>query len=149
LNFRIVRYRYQNACYLPGDWIGISENLTNFGKETISVNVRELSEKFNLHVAAGQKHLDRQIQGGYCGDLLSDVMANAPNGCIWLTVQTHQNIVAVAVLHEMAAIILTGGQEPDQETIEKAEEEGIPILMWPQTAYDLAGKAHAAGIPDS
>ena len=82
------------------------------------MNVKELSEKFNLHVVAGQNDLDRQIQGGYCGDLLSDVMANAPHGCIWLTVQTHQNIVAVAVLHEMAAIILTGGQEPDQETIE-------------------------------
>jgi len=113
------------------------------------VNVKELSEKFNLHVVAGQNHLARQIQGGYCGDLLSDVMANAPNGCIWLTVQTHQNIVAVAVLHEMAAIILTGGQEPDQETIEKADEEGIPILMWPQTAFELAGKVHAAGVANS
>ena len=113
------------------------------------MNVKELSEKFNLHVVAGQNHLDRQIQGGYCGDLLSDVMANAPNGCIWLTVQTHQNIVAVAVLHEMAAIILTGGQEPDQETIEKAEEEGIPILMWPHTAFELAGRVYAAGITNT
>jgi predicted transcriptional regulator len=73
-------------------------------------------------------------------------MANAPNGCIWLTVQTHQNIVAVATLHEMAAIILTGGQEPDQETIEKADEEGIPILIWPDSAFELAGQAYAAGV---
>ena len=110
------------------------------------MNVKELAEKFNLHVVAGQNDLDRQIQGGYCGDLLSDVMANAPQGCIWLTVQTHQNIVAVAVLHEMAAIILTGGHEPDQETIEKADEEGIPILMWPKTAYELAGQVYGAGV---
>ncbi len=113
------------------------------------MNVKELSEKFNLHVAAGQNQLDRQIQGGYCGDLLSDVMANAPNGCIWLTVQTHQNIIAVAVLHEMAAIVLTGGQEPDQETIDKADEEGIPILMWPETAFELAGLVHAAGVTNT
>ena len=113
------------------------------------MNVKELSEKFILHVAAGRNQLDRQIQGGYCGDLLSDVMANAPNGCIWLTVQTHQNIVAVAVLHEMAAIVLTGGQEPDPETIEKAEEEGIPILMWPATAFELAGQVHAAGVTNT
>jgi predicted transcriptional regulator len=110
------------------------------------VNVRELAQRFNLHVAAGQKELDRRIQGGYCGDLLSDVMANAPDGCIWLTVQTHQNIVSVAVLHEMAAIVLTGGHAPDQETIAKAEEEGVPILMWPQAAYDLAGQLYAAGV---
>ena len=106
------------------------------------MDVKELSEKFNLHVAAGRNHLDRSIQGGYCGDLLSDVMANAPHGCIWLTVQTHQNIISVAVLHEMAAIILTGGREPDQETIDKAEEEGIPILTWPESAFELAAKAY-------
>jgi predicted transcriptional regulator len=110
------------------------------------MNVKELVDRFNLHVAAGQDKLDRQIQSGYCGDLLSDVMANAPDGCIWLTVQTHQNIVPVAVLHEMAAVILTGGQEPDQETIEKADAEGIPILMWPQSAFDLAGQVCSAGV---
>jgi len=113
------------------------------------VDVKELTDSFNLHVAAGHNELDRQIQGGYCGDLLSDVMANAPNGCIWLTVQTHQNIVAVAVLHEMAAIVLTGGHEPDQETIEKANEEGIPILIWPENAFDLAGQVHAAGVTNT
>ena len=110
------------------------------------MNVKEFVERFNLHVAAGQKELHRHIQGGYCGDLLSDVMANAPTGCIWLTVQTHQNIVNVAVLHEMAAIVLTGGQAPDQETIDRANQEGVPLLMWPNSAYDLAGRAYAAGL---
>ena len=113
------------------------------------MNVNELVDQFSLIVTAGQNGLDRQIQGGYCGDLLSDVMGNAPIGCIWLTVQTHQNIVAVAVLREMAAIVLCGGQEPDQETVDKANEEGIPILMWPDTAFDLAGQAYQAGITNS
>ena len=110
------------------------------------MNVKEFAERFNLHVAAGQKGLQKQIQGGYCGDLLSDVMANAPTGCIWLTVQTHQNIINVAVLHEMAAIVLTGGQTPDQETIDRANQEGIPLLLWPDSAYNLAGQAYAAGL---
>jgi predicted transcriptional regulator len=110
------------------------------------VNVKELVNRFNLHVAAGNNNLDRQIQGGYCGDLLSDVMANAPASCIWLTVQTHQNIVPVAVLHEMAAIVLTGGQDPDPETIEKANQEGVPILLWPESAFELAGRVCKAGM---
>ena len=110
------------------------------------MNVQELVNRFNLHVAAGNNNLDRQIQGGYCGDLLSDVMANAPAGCIWLTVQTHQNIVPVAVLHEMAAIVLTGGQEPDPETIEKANDEGVPILLWAESAFELAGRVCQAGM---
>ena len=110
------------------------------------MNVKELVNRFNLHVAAGRDNLDRPIQGGYCGDLLSDVMANAPAGCIWMTVQTHQNIVPVAVLHDMAAIVLTGGHDPDPETVEKANEEGIPILMWPGSAFNLAGKVCSAGV---
>jgi predicted transcriptional regulator len=46
----------------------------------------------------------------------------------------------------MAAIVLSGGQEPDQETVEKANVEGIPILMWPDTAFDLAGQVYQAGV---
>jgi len=76
-------------------------------------------------------------------------MGNAPIGCIWLTVQTHQNIVAVAVLREMAAIVLSGDQQPDQETVDKANEEGIPILLWPAAAFDLAGQVYQAGIVNS
>jgi predicted transcriptional regulator len=110
------------------------------------VNVKEFVDRFNLHVAAGKDAFDRQIAGGDCGDLLNDVMANAPTGCIWLTVQTHQNIVIMAVLHEMAAIVLTGGQTPDQKTVDRADQQGVPLLMSPQSAYDLAGQAFAAGV---
>ena len=73
-------------------------------------------------------------------------MANAPAGCIWLTVQTHQNIVPVAVLHEMAAVVIAGGQEPDPETIDKANEEGVPILLWPESAFELAGRLCKDGM---
>lgn len=111
--------------------------------------IKDLAETLNLVVAAGQKGVDREAACGYCGDLLSEVMANAPEKSIWMTVQTHQNIVAVAVLREMAAVVLTGGQRPDEETVEKAEQEGIPILLWPGSSYDLAVKLYQAGVPAS
>ena len=106
----------------------------------------EIIEKFGLTVAAGESGLDRLIKGGYCGDLLSEIMGNAPTGCVWLTIQVHQNIVAVAVLREMAAIILTGGNTPDAETKAKADEEGIPILLTNLDSYSMAGRLHAAGV---
>ena len=108
--------------------------------------VKDLVEKFDLSIAAGEKALDREVMDGYCGDLLSEIMGNAPAGCAWLTVQGHQNIVAVAVLREMAAIIITGGQEPDEETIAKANQEGIPILLWPNSSFRLAGHIFSAGV---
>ena len=110
------------------------------------MNVKELVERFNLQVAAGNQHLDREVKGGYCGDLLSDVMANAPIGCVWLTVQGHPNIVAVAVLREMAAVVLTGERSPDPETVGKSEQERIPILVWPGSAFELAGRLYTAGV---
>jgi len=111
------------------------------------VNVEELLNNLDLTVTAGKTGLNRQVMGGYCGDLLSDVMANAPIGCIWLTVQGHQNIVAVALLREMAAIVIVGGNTPDQETQQKADQEGIPLLLWPESSYNLAWHLHDSGIP--
>jgi ribosomal protein L32E len=74
------------------------------------------------------------------------IMGHAPAGCAWMTVQGHQNIVAVAVLREMAAIIITGGQKPHEETIQKADQEGIPILLWADSSFSLAGRIFSAGV---
>ena len=106
----------------------------------------DLSTQFNLTVVAGKEGLDRIVAGGHCGDLLSEVMANAPVGCVWLTIQGHQNIIAVAILREMAAVILTGGNVPDDATRTKADEEKIPIMLSDQRTYELAGQLYAAGV---
>jgi predicted transcriptional regulator len=110
------------------------------------LTVKDLVGKFGLKSAAGEKGLNRSVKSGYSGDLLSDVMANAPEGCAWLTIQSHQNIIAVAVLREMACIIITGGHTPDTETINKADNEGIPVLLWPGSGYILAGMIYSAGV---
>jgi len=112
----------------------------------VKVIVKDVIEKFGLKVIAGEKGLNRTVQGGYCGDLLSDVMGNAQSGCIWLTIQGHQNIIAVAVLREISAIVLTGNNTPHAETRDKANEESIPLLQWPDSTYELAGRLYAAGI---
>jgi len=113
------------------------------------MTVNDLVQRFDLQVVAGAKGLERRVRDGYCGDLLSEIMANAPEGCVWLTIQGHQNIVAVAVLRDMAAIIVTGGQTPDDETLQKANQEGIPILLWLDSAYQLAGRLYPMGVGKS
>jgi predicted transcriptional regulator len=110
------------------------------------VKIREIQRILNMEISAGEKGLDREVLGGYCGDLLSDAMANAPRQGIWLTVQSHQNIVAVAVLRELSAIVLVNGRRPEEETIRKAEDESIPLLVTPLSAFQLAGKIYELGI---
>jgi predicted transcriptional regulator len=110
------------------------------------VKLKDLVNRFSLDVLAGEGSLDQEVTTGYCGDLLSDVMANAGKGTVWITIQRHQNIVAVALLKELAAILLANGHQPDPETIEKARGEGIPLLASSLASYQLAGKLYEAGI---
>lgn len=110
------------------------------------MRVREIQSALKMEAVAGEKGLDREVAGGYCGDLLSDAMANAPRAGIWLTVQSHQNIVAVGVLRELAAIVLVNGRKPDPETVAKAEEESIPLLLTPGSAFTVAGRLYELGV---
>jgi len=113
------------------------------------MTVSDLIDQLKLEVAAGVSGLDREINGGYCGDLLSDVMGNAPMGCIWLTIQGHQNIVAVAHLRDMAAIVLAAGRAPDKACVQKADAKSIPVLLWPGPCFELAGRLTSMGIAES
>lgn len=106
----------------------------------------ELKEKLNLSVRCAEDKLKQEIKGGYVSDLLSDVIANAKKGDVWITMQVHVNIVAVAVLKEVAAIVLVQGREPNDDTLNKAKEEDIPILVSKLPAFQLVGKLYESGI---
>ena len=71
---------------------------------------------------------NKPIEGIYVGDLLSFVMANAKPNQLWLTVQTHPNIIAIASLLELSAVIVVLGIEIPQETIDLANEQGILLI---------------------
>jgi len=84
--------------------------------------------------------------GGYASDLLSCVMAGAPHQGIWITLQAHANIVAVAALLELSAVIITEGAMPDTATIDKANRENITLLSTSAPTYTIVGKLWAAGL---
>jgi hypothetical protein len=83
---------------------------------------------------------------GYASDLLSCVMAGAKNKGIWVTLQCHVNIVAVAALLELSAVIITEGAMPDPVTIAKANEQGIILLSTPRPTFAITGKLWEIGI---
>jgi len=84
--------------------------------------------------------------GGYTSDLLSCVMAGAKGNHLWVTLQAHLNIVAVAALLEVAAIIITENAQPDSATIAKANEQGVILLSTPMTTFEVDGKLWEMGI---
>ena len=90
---------------------------------------------------------DTEISCGYTCDLLSWVMAHGAPGMAWVTVQTHLNVIAVAVLSEMACVILPENIDMEQESLNKARSEGMAVLNSPLTAYEICGRLFAQGIP--
>lgn len=110
------------------------------------MNLKEIIEKLSLTVRCAETTLANEITGGYASDLLSDVIANSQKGNIWITMQVHVNIVAVAVLKELSAIIIVRGREPNEDTLKKAKEENIPIILSKLPAFQLVGKLYEYGI---
>lgn len=116
------------------------------------IKLEDIARSMGLEIFSGKTELNRSVTGGYCGDLMSDVMVNAAAGNIWITVQMHPNIAAVASLKELSSIILANDRKPQPETLEKLESEKIPLLGSPLPAFELAAKIGAllaAGANDA
>ena len=110
------------------------------------MKLTELIQKLNLDVRSARDSLQREVTGGYASDLLSDVLAHSKEGNIWITLQIHQNIVAVASMKDLAGIVLVNGREPEQETIEKAEAENIAIMVTEMSTFELVGRLYGLGV---
>ncbi len=111
------------------------------------MTIHEMVKRAGLEVKTAADQLDAEVTGGYAGDLISAVMANAKQGNVWVTWHTHPNIVAAALVTKLSAIVLICGRQPEEETIRKAKEEGLPVLLSKLPTFELIGRLHAIGIP--
>ena len=105
----------------------------------------------NLEVLTGDTNMVREVKSGYTSDLLSDVIANISEGSVWITIQRHINILGVAKLKDVSAIIvqhsaaMQGAMIVNMENvIEKAREESIAMLRCPQSAFEISGLLYNA-----
>lgn len=113
------------------------------------MTLSELADRLDLKVFTAGVPLDKPVLGGYASDLLSDVIGHGRKSDVWLTMQVHPNIVAVAVLKDLAGIVLVNGREPAPETVEQAVREKVPLLGARSGTFDLAGRLYGLGIKGS
>jgi len=106
------------------------------------MKVSDFVEKLGLSVYSGHKGLDREVTGGYVSDLLSDVMGNSHEGQIWITLQVHQNVMAIASLRDLAAVILVNDLQPQENTVRHSNDENIPVLGTKLSTFEIAGKLY-------
>lgn len=110
------------------------------------MKVKDVGERTGLRLLTGETGLDKELTGAYICDLLSWVMSHAKKGDAWITVQTHSNIIAVAALLELSCIIVPEGIEVEEDTLHKAEEEGICVFQSSLSSYELAKELYKIGI---
>ena len=110
------------------------------------MKLKEIVEKLNLQVTAATDNLETEVANGYVSDLLSDVLANSNENDLWITLQIHPNIVAIASIKGLAGIAIINGRQPEDQTVEKAQENAIPIMTTKMSAFELCGKLYALGL---
>ncbi|HUE98360.1 MAG TPA: DRTGG domain-containing protein [Anaerolineales bacterium] len=111
------------------------------------MNLQQIIDQLNLTVLTEPRDFANMIPtGGYSSDLLSCVMAGAKKGHIWITLQAHLNIVAVAALNEVAAIIITENAQPDAASIARANQQSVTMLSTSQPTYEINGRLWEMGI---
>jgi len=106
------------------------------------MKVLDIVDKLGLILISGESGLNREITGGYVSDLLSDVMGNSKEGQVWVTLQTHKNVMAIASLKDLAAVILVKGFKPDTDMLAQSNEEGVPVLSTTENTFEMAGKLY-------
>lgn len=111
------------------------------------MNLDYIISKLDLTVLTSSDGLDAVTpNGGYVSDLLSCVVAGAQPGNIWVTLQAHMNVVAVAALREVSAVIITEDAQPDADVVEKANEQGVVLLSTKEPSFQVVGKLWELGI---
>jgi hypothetical protein len=110
------------------------------------MDLQEIIKSLSLEVTTPGLDLKREVTGGYVSDLLSDVMGNAHEGDIWITLQIHLNIIAVASLKGLSGIILVNNRRPDADTLRRAAEENIPVMTSTLPTFELVGRLYALGL---
>ncbi len=105
------------------------------------MTVTELKENLNLTFLCGEEFADKkEIDGCYCGDLLSWVMSRAEEGNVWLTVMGNVNSIGVAVLADISCIILTENAALDEDARKRAVEQNVIILTTEKNSYRIAAE---------
>jgi hypothetical protein len=106
------------------------------------MTVHEMAEKLSLQTIC-EPDPDREVTGGYTGDLLSWVMGRAQSGDAWVTIMSNNNVIAVATLTDVALVILAEDVHPDPGVAELAERKGINLYRSPEAAFPLCAKVAA------
>jgi hypothetical protein len=110
------------------------------------MKLKDLAGHLEWELMTRNVPVEAEVKTGYASDLLSDVLANSIEGDLWVTRQTHLNIVGIAVMRDLSGVLLANGVKPDPDTIEKAVEKMVPIFRTHLPTFEVVGRLYQLGI---
>ncbi len=110
------------------------------------MRLHELADVLELTELIPTADGEADITRGYASDLLSDVLAHAPEGGLLVTLQVHLNVIAVASHAELAAVVFTSGRKPEADVVEKAAAEGLHLFSTAADTFEVVGRLYAMGV---
>ena len=113
------------------------------------MKLKEIAEALDLKLVTkdlSEDALYAEVEGGYASDLLSNAMGQAQAGMVWVTMQGHQNVAAVAALIGLAGVIVAGDAPVADETIRKAGVNDVAVFTTPLSTFDVVGKLYTMGV---
>jgi hypothetical protein len=110
------------------------------------ISLKTVIDTLKLEAVSSLAEMNRPVKGGYASDLLSCAMRGAKADFLWVTIQSHVNVVAVASLANLAGVIITEGSRPALETIAQAETEKVILLLTPLDTFSVVGRLTSLGV---
>ena len=113
------------------------------------MKVKEMTEKLDLKLLTkdvSEDALYAEVEGGYASDLLSNAMGQGQPGMVWVTMQGHQNVAAVASLIGFAAVIVAGDGPVAEDTLHKANLNDVVVAATEEPAFEVIGKLYELGV---
>jgi predicted transcriptional regulator len=108
--------------------------------------VQDIADAIGMTCVAGSSGMDREVTSGYASDLLSDAMGHAQDGAIWVTSQVHQNVVAVALLLNLSAVVIAGGLSLMEDATAKADARSMAMLSTDLPTFEVVGRLYELGV---
>lgn len=104
--------------------------------------LREISEILQADSIGDFDDPDKDIEMVYASDLMSDVLTFVKSGSLLLTGLTNPQVIRTAEMAEIVVVCFVNGKKPQQETIELARDENIPLLATKLFMYECCGRLH-------
>ena len=110
------------------------------------MKLKEVVEIVKGTVLTRGSDLDLEVKYGGAMDLMSDALAYLPPGCMLLTGLKTIQTIRTAEMAYVTAILFVRGKTPDTETIQLAEELGIPLIKTDYGMFESCGRLYQGGM---